>query len=1776
MRDSSTVPCADYPGARPHSRSAPGDRPMITRADVVLAILLSLGAATWQHLVLSTPTGALLPNLASLFFTVLVGVPAALLAIWAVAALDRRGRAGRQKATGVDQPALASDEAASTWSPAVRSVAIGLIFVVLSVPVIALSSIAHLALVPAGEHDHGSGAAGQVATSALVALQTAPIVLPLAMLAAALLALRVSRPRHLRRRLRMATVGGTGLAVVAGSLTGSVLLPTPAAATGVGGCSTAPTRTFDVKAINVDITVNRFGDHDPYGFMYVLADREDDVRAEEAALQAASALPIDDPNAKKVSIGLGQDFIQPLVLRARLGECVVINLENKLTEPARSGPNGNPAIVQPGGIPSVSIDMAGVAYDAAAGHGGQAVGNNPDSVMAAPGQTKQYRFYLDPLMGEGAKVFQSGGNSFQLTSHGLFGALIAEPVGARWYDPVTGQEKTNDNKWSNWEAMIRPSFGPSFREFTIIYHEIGDENFNLRRPLRENAEGTPVGDQVQFGRPLPMIDTGALNPTTPTAGGGGTNAYRPSSRALNYRAESFYRRLQLLADRGLDAVHAAESLAYSSYTFGDPATPIPRSYLGEPTKTRLVHAGFEQLHVHHLHGGATRWRLNPDADNTQLNAGLQKVPLQNAKSIRLDSQTISPRESYNLEHECGAGGCQQAVGDFLYHCHIAHHYIAGMWGMWRVFDTVQPGLARLPNRPAAPTAVSAHQLLGKVMPDGKTVVLAANLTNPSTQVALESLVESQLPPKGVPADVEDATVWDWEKQGTPTAPVYVGEPETATVWANYRSSAPGSRPELTFNPTNGRIAYPYFRPHFGQRPPFSPNGHSGAPYLGNTVAPGRPDGLCPTSSAVKEFDITAISVSIQQTKRETDDNGEIYVLNEDKSAVHNGTKPVDPLVIRSNVGDCVAITFGSELNPAVQQKVNMHTHFVQFDPRASDGVVTGFAFEQAVYAADREGRTLVSVDSPTTITVSNVTNLRPGISIGVGVGTPTIEIRTITAISGNQLTFDSPLTKSHAAGDPVTVEFVQYRWYSDVDSGTVFWHDHVDGIRSWAHGLFAAHIIEPPGSTYRDPITGAPVKSGTIVDVITSGSVGVGQSGSFREFMLFLHNGRQGRNELTAASGGGLNAFNFGQECEEGSINLRAAPIGERTPAGTVIRNGSPAIDVDPTTTDQRFEYNGVRCRNAFLQDGDVPNSADANTVRATVTSVDPYVFSSVKYGDPMTPLLRAYAGDPVVIRTIGLAERAEALRIQGHRFRMERFHVNGSLMDTATTGISERFDYVLDGGAGGPAKVPGDYLYHSTRQFAIESGAWGIFRVYDKRQSNLQPLPGRPAPPTGTGFPLLTPATADNTQANPGPNPPSAYNPNGTINTSVVSSTTNVCPTFPAPRTIHYDVTIFNKTLPTSPFPDTEGVIYALTSDVAAIQAGNKPVEPLVLRANQFDCVKITLRNQLTPGSLYGGSRAGLDLGELSRNPQLSAGAAIGLNPDTTVPIGGSITYTYYADAIVGSTLFGNLGSVASKRHGAYGMLIVEPPGSTWFDSATNQPLTTTRTSTQAIIRGPGGAKTREFALLMGTTDQQYARSIIPYIEMIAGNGINSPTNANRPAAPVAGAPPGTINNAGSFDKGFNSMNYRSEALTERLGLTASPDGWQSVTVTGGYGLAFSSNVFGDPDTPVFRAHAGDQVLFRVGVGASDQFHVFTVGGHVFPLEPGMWTLANQESQVIAARTLTAGQTVDAWLVGGAGSPRRHQGDYLYGDGRQPFQEAGMWGIMRVLPPSSTEIASL
>src|SRR3954465_5068356 len=240
----------------------------------------------------------------------------------------------------------------------------------------------------------------------------------------------------------------------------------------------------------------------------------------------------------------------------------------------------------------------------------------------------------------------------QAVAHGLFDVRVAEPPGSTYENMDTGGELK-----ARWEASIVPGNGKkAFREYVQLYHEVGDEAFRIKN---KSGGGLPPGDPH-------------------------TTASRPRSGAINYRSEPFMNRL--------DRHPEGDSHGYASYPFGDPATPTPRSYLGDPTKRRRGPAGTEMFHVFHMHGGGIRWRYNPQADPSfdYQDTGLNKHPKALSASARLDSQAFGPGESYNLEIEGGAGGVQQGAGEFLFHCHIAEHYVSGMWAFWRVYDTHQP------------------------------------------------------------------------------------------------------------------------------------------------------------------------------------------------------------------------------------------------------------------------------------------------------------------------------------------------------------------------------------------------------------------------------------------------------------------------------------------------------------------------------------------------------------------------------------------------------------------------------------------------------------------------------------------------------------------------------------------------------------------------------------------------------------------------------------------------------------------------------------------------------------------------------------------------------------------------------------------------------------------------------------------------------------------------------------------------------------------------------
>ncbi|MDX6620775.1 MAG: hypothetical protein QOK36_3161, partial [Gaiellales bacterium] len=823
---------------------------------------------------------------------------------------------------------------------------------------------------------------------------------------------RARAPRRLGAVARGLTAAGAtvGLALVG---LATVALGGSAAAGALGACPAgAPLRHFDVQAIDVRITLNRFGDNDPGGKMYVLASRVGAVRAQEAS--------------RRVSTGLRGDAIQPLVIRANEGDCVEIAYTNNAS----------------GGAFGIHAD--GLSYDVRSS--GDQVGLNPSSAPA-PGGSTTYHYYVpdDPTL-EGAHLLRPGPGNRLAAAHGLFGSLVVEPKGSTWLGP-DGQTLA-----SGWEAMISPpGASKAFREYALLWHEIGNEQ-------------TDAAPYDKNGVPLPTIDKH-------------TGAYRPGSRAINYRSEPFMNRLDQDAD---------DSQSYSSYVFGDPATPTPRAYLGDPTKFRIVHAGSEMFHVFHMHGGGIRWRFNPAADKTfdYEKTGLDKAPkAQLSPSTRLDSQATGPGESYNLEIEGGAGGVQQGAGEFLFHCHIASHYASGMWAFWRVYDTAQPDVAALPDRAAPANSVTSADLIGRTMPDGTTL----------TADNLDAWIRPQLPTQGVPQDAHDASVWNYAvDRSDPAAPLYLGEPEDTTAWSDDNDAVSGhptafpgdvfktlsgesvARPVIQFDPMNGRISFPLLRTHVGKRPPFAPNGHSGAPWLGETAdaAPqvtgpatwaGRKDGICPTGSTVRHYNIVSLDgLRLQVTRAgAVDPNGKVFVLAHDVDDVLAGRKPIEPLAIRANIGDCVAVTLTSLQHDANDfsgySKSNLHIHHVQFDTQASDGVVTGMSYEQTIrpFEVSDPQITEDAAAGDTTLSLARVAKFQAGEWIAAGLGTESIEVRQIDSIdtAAKTITLTKPLANAHAASQYAGVEFVQYRWYPDVQLDNVFFHTHVDGIHDWGHGL---------------------------------------------------------------------------------------------------------------------------------------------------------------------------------------------------------------------------------------------------------------------------------------------------------------------------------------------------------------------------------------------------------------------------------------------------------------------------------------------------------------------------------------------------------------------------------------------------------------------------------------------------------------------------------------------------------------------------------------------------
>ncbi|MFK0175222.1 multicopper oxidase domain-containing protein [Streptomyces xanthochromogenes] len=647
-----------------------------------------------------------------------------------------------------------------------------------------------------------------------------------------------------------------------------------------------PVRTYHVVALQVPIAYNEFGDHDRNGALFALEQDADELREVRANWPEVFPSYLEDPDL----VPKPHPLARPLVLRVRRGERLRVRLSNELQRPA-------------------GITMQGVRYDART-MDGLAAGANPDSSVP-PGKSRVYEW-----VAEHEGVFHFGdladarGEGTQ--SHGMIGALVVEPPGATWTDPETGG-RLDAGLYADVHLEHR-----SFREYVVVMMEYPSNDNPVMPPMSSmpmpgmpgmpGRGGEGEGDS-QGGHTMPMVRrfAGAGSPAVAPDESDTLDDLTPPNNAMlpvNLRIEPMdwrmYRYQKMLDAGELDPVRDkvyGEEVHHSSWMFGDPSTPVLPGYSGDPAVIRLLHGGMRDTHVFHTH--LHQWHVDPDDQNSPI----------------VDSVSISPQEGRTLNLIGGLGSKQGAVGDSIWHCHMYVHFMMGMWGMFRIFDTLQDGSGSYPDgRRIRPLAPLPHR---------------APPPRPTPQHP------------GFPGFMADAAHYPQKNPRPPRTPL--------------------QPPGMGREPTALEAAAFVDDPQPGEA--FTKVGPAGAPVRRYHVV--VTNGTLYYAGDPKD----------EHAVTWHDHNGMFYTLAEEieeagglaefKRQITAGERTVEPLVIRANKGDIVEMTLTNALPPGPQKgsafdpelpfqpELGLHTHLVKYDPLVADGSAIGWNYLSGTTTIDQ-------------------------------------------------------------------------------------------------------------------------------------------------------------------------------------------------------------------------------------------------------------------------------------------------------------------------------------------------------------------------------------------------------------------------------------------------------------------------------------------------------------------------------------------------------------------------------------------------------------------------------------------------------------------------------------------------------------------------------------------------------------------------------------------------------------------------------------------------------
>ncbi|OZM57051.1 copper oxidase [Lottiidibacillus patelloidae] len=646
-------------------------------------------------------------------------------------------------------------------------------------------------------------------------------------------------------------------------------------------------------------------------------------------------------------------------------------------------------------------------------------------------------------------------------------------------------------------------------------------------------------------------------------------------------------------------------------------------------------------------------------------------------------------------------------------------------------------------------------------------------------------------------------------------------------------------------------------------------------------------------------------------------------------------------------------------------------------------------------------------------------------------------------------------------------ETIRYEYFADSELKAWFFHDHLFAGLHQQRGVFGSGVIHPRFTKFFDSSTGDEINHGAQITSLHP------IIPDYRDFTLMVHD------------------FTLLFDKQGRPINPPKYPGSQEDPG-----------------------VFGVNYKNEPLQ------------FRLGKDCDPAYSFSSFVHGDPITPILRAYAGDPIRIRLLqGAQEESHSFNVHGLSWKSEPKDLDSIRDDQQHIGISESFTFESF------VERAGDYLWTFETEEDLWNGLWGLIRAYDQRVPDLIPLADQRMPnirtrqlPECTGKP---PAPAKKVKSvGPVNSPVKCFN--------IVAFQTPI---------------IFNQTYGEK---EPYGIVFALEEDVEDILCGKKNPEPLIIRANVGDTVEIKLTSRLSienfpfkdgiydypvvkeqafyPPSL-----------RISLHPQLiqydvktSAGETVGYNADQTVGPGETITYRWFVDRPVGVCGMWDMADIRNHRsQGAFGAFICEPRFTKYVHPETLEPI---EKGESAVLVNPLLPNTREFVLIMHDgvrlLNNKEQLIIDPVDGILLGEGE-------------------TIDDFDTYDQGSRGFNYRTERLINRF--EDKPE----------LRNLFSSKIFGDPATPIFEAYPGDPVTVRLVTPAERRrTHTFHLHGHYWKFDSN--DIVSRIESFVGFNVM--GRKANLQLINGAGGLFFYPGDYMYRSGNISWDiELGMWGILRV-----------